>query len=456
MKKKTLLKLIFIVLVVLVNVLILTTASLKTPKNTFVNIEVEADKNIEFQMFYSDGIFDVDHCQTVEYNTPGKKAKISFSIPAEYTKWRIDFGRERANIKIYSLSVTNYGEYDIKHQLLDDDNELKNVLSIEECQEYVLIKTEVDDPQCIFAFGAEYLDHIIDDQIAQRSNLYNIISCLVIDVLTLLILLKSSAIMEMIRDIKNSRKLMLSLAKNDFKTKYVGSYLGIIWAFVQPVITILVYWFVFGIGLKSGSVGDIPFVLWLVAGLVPWFFFSDSLSAGTSTMMEYQYLVKKVVFKISILPIVKVISALFVHLFFMAITIVLYWLHGYTPDLYTLQIVYYSICTFALVLALVYFTCSVVVFFKDTSQLVMVFLQVGIWMTPIMWQVTILPVKWLWIFEAMPMYYIVSGYREALIYKSWFWEKPYEMIYFWVVTLVLLGIGTTVFKKLKVHFADVL
>ena len=289
-----------------------------------------------------------------------------------------------------------------------------------------------------------------------NSTIYNIISCLVIDVLALVIILKSHNIIEMINDVKSSRTLMLNLAKNDFKTKYAGSYLGIFWAFVQPVITILVYWFVFGIGLKSGDVGDIPFVLWLVAGLVPWFFFSDALSAGTATMLEYQYLVKKVVFKISILPIVKVLSALFVHLFFMFITIVLYWLHGYQPDLYTIQIVYYSLCTFVLVLALVYFTCAVVVFFKDTSQLVMIFLQVGIWMTPIMWQVTILPPRFLWIFEAMPMYYIVSGYRDALIYKNWFWEKPYEMIYFWVVTIVLLGIGTTVFKKLKVHFADVL
>ena len=105
------------------------------------------------------------------------------------------------------------------------------------------------------------------------------------------------------------RKLIARLSVNDFKTKFAGSYLGIIWAFVQPVIMIFVYWFVFEKGLKPTPVSDaagvaIPFLLWLMAGLVPWFFFSDALSGGTRALLDYSYLVKKVVFQIDILPIV--------------------------------------------------------------------------------------------------------------------------------------------------------
>ena len=110
-------------------------------------------------------------------------------------------------------------------------------------------------------------------------------------------------------------KLVWKLSKNDFKTKFAGSYLGTIWAFVQPVVTILVYWFVFEKAL--GSQGQItrdgieaPFVIWLMAGLVPWFFFQDALTGGTAVLQEYDYLVKKVVFQIHILPVVKMISAL--------------------------------------------------------------------------------------------------------------------------------------------------
>ena len=79
-------------------------------------------------------------------------------------------------------------------------------------------------------------------------------------------------------ELYQNRQLILSLAKNDFKTKYAGSYLGMVWAFVQPIITILVYWFVFTVGMKAGSASDYPFVLYLVTGLVPWFFFQDALN----------------------------------------------------------------------------------------------------------------------------------------------------------------------------------
>jgi teichoic acid transport system permease protein len=129
----------------------------------------------------------------------------------------------------------------------------------------------------------------------------------------------------MLKEIISNRKLIWDLSKNDFKTRFAGSYLGIIWAFVQPIVTVLVYWFVFekgmhasGINLRSGITA--PFVLWLIAGLVPWFFFQEVLSGGTNALMEYSYLVKKVVFQIDILPIIKLISALFVHLFFIAFT----------------------------------------------------------------------------------------------------------------------------------------
>ena len=73
-------------------------------------------------------------------------------------------------------------------------------------------------------------------------------------------------------ELYRNRRLVLKLAKNDFKTKYAGSYLGIVWAFVQPIVTVLVYWFVFSVGFKAGT-GDlgVPFVLYLVAGIVPGF-----------------------------------------------------------------------------------------------------------------------------------------------------------------------------------------
>lgn len=267
----------------------------------------------------------------------------------------------------------------------------------------------------------------------------------------------------MIKEAWNNRKLILKLAKNDFKTRYAGSYLGIVWAFVQPIITIVVYWFVFEYGLSAGaqlsrSGIEIPFVLWLSAGLIPWFFFSEALSSATNALVEYNYLVKKVVFKIEILPIVKVISSLFVHAFFVAFILILYACYGHFPDGYTLQVIYYSFCMVMLVLAISYTTCAVVVFFRDLSHIIGIILQVGVWATPIMWNFNIIRNQVLqFIFKLNPMFYIVQGYREALIEKTFFWESAMGLtIYFWGLTLMLFVIGRAMFKKLKPHFADVL
>lgn len=206
--------------------------------------------------------------------------------------------------------------------------------------------------------------------------------------------------------------------------------------------------------MRGGS--DIPFVLFLTAGLVPWFYFNEAWTNGTMALLEYNYLVKKVVFKISILPIIKVIGATFVHVFFICILLLIAAFYGYTPTLYTLQIFYYSFCTFVLVLALSYTTCSLVVFMRDISQIISIMLQIGMWATPIMWNFDAISPTWAKILKLNPMVYIVNGYRDAIYGHSWFFEDFFSTMYFWIFTIVVFGIGAVVFKKLKVHFADVL
>lgn len=258
------------------------------------------------------------------------------------------------------------------------------------------------------------------------------------------------------RDLVANRRLILSLAKNDFKTKYASSYLGVLWGFIHPLLTILTYWFVFQVGLRSGDVGETPFILWFIAGIIPWFFFSDSLTGSTNVFHEYSYLVKKVVFKIQLLPAVKIISALFVQLFFTAFIFVVYALYGYTPQLISLQLVYYLFALVALAVSVSLLTSSVVLFFKDLNQIITVVLQIGFWYTPIAWQVTMISDKWTPLFKLNPMFYIVQGYRDTLVDGVLFYQRPLETIYFWLLCVALFTAGLYFFNKLKPHFADIL
>ncbi len=288
-----------------------------------------------------------------------------------------------------------------------------------------------------------------------------IVSCAVIAASCLVFVKLYDKITVLPTELYQSRHLIWKLAKNDFKKRYAGSYLGAVWAMAQPVVTVAMYYVVFDLIMHSraGVLRDgveVPFVLFLTAGLVPWFFFNEALNNGTNALLEYNYLVKKVVFKISILPIIKIIAATFIHAFFVVILLLIAALYGYYPGIYTLQIFYYSFCLFIFVLALCYTTCAVVVFFKDLSQIISIVLQIGMWATPILWSMDGLSENWQIVLKLNPLVYIVNGYRSAIYEKQWFFEDFFSTMYFWIITVVLFGVGALVFKRLKVHFADVL
>ncbi len=265
----------------------------------------------------------------------------------------------------------------------------------------------------------------------------------------------------MIKSIWDNRGLALRLAKNDIKNKFAGSYLGIVWAFIQPIVTVFVYWMIFEVGFKSGDSSNYPFILYLICGIVPWFYFAEALAGGTNCLVEYSYLVKKVVFNIDILPLVKVISALFTHIFFLCLAIIILVCYGYIPGVCIVQLPYYMICNIVLLLGLIHFTSAITVFFKDIYQFVNIFvIQLGVWVTPIMWDAAarladhhVLSV----IFKLNPVYYIVDGFRDSLLYQKWVWEgKGLWTLYFWAITLIILFSGMRFFSKTKPHFADVL
>ena len=288
--------------------------------------------------------------------------------------------------------------------------------------------------------------------------LKKVISCCMLDAALIGFILGYERIVTLPIELYQNRELIWKLAKNDFKSKYAGSYLGIFWAFVQPVVTVLVYWFVFSVGARTDMTGETtyPFVLWLIAGITPWFFFSDALGQGTSALLSYQFLVKKVVFKISILPIIKVISALFIHLFLTLVACILLIICGYYPTIYWIQLPYFTFCVFFLVLGMSYVTCSIVVFFRDLGQIIGIALQVGVWITPIMWDINNLSRPLQMIFKLNPVFYVVDGYRMALLDHMWFFEHFYSTVYFWIFTVASFLFGALVFKRLKVHVADIL
>lgn len=166
----------------------------------------------------------------------------------------------------------------------------------------------------------------------------------------------------LLRSLYESRGLLWQMTKQDFHQRYIGSYLGVFWAFIQPAITVFIFWFVFEVGFKSKPVADFPFVLWLVCGMFPWFFFNDGIMGATNAIIGNSFLVKKVVFRVSLLPIIQILSAFFVHMFFILVLFVMFALYGHWPSIYNLQVLYYLSALICLTFGISLLTSSLVVF----------------------------------------------------------------------------------------------
>ncbi len=259
-----------------------------------------------------------------------------------------------------------------------------------------------------------------------------------------------------LRESFRDRKTIWRLAKNDLRSRFAASFLGGAWAFIQPLVSLLVMWFVFQVGFRSSPVSDVPFIVWLAPAQLVWTFFSDALISGTGCVMEYSYLVRKVNFRVSILPMIKILSAMFIHAFFILFIFFLLLVHGIPFSVYNLQVLYYWFCACVLLLGLCWLTSAMAPFVKDVVNIVGVLTQIGFWATPIFWSPDNMSPMVQNVLKLNPMFYVCRGYRDAFIDHVWFWERGSTNLIFWGMTLVFLFAGAGLFRKLRPQFADVL
>ncbi len=249
---------------------------------------------------------------------------------------------------------------------------------------------------------------------------------------------------------------LLSLVWMEFRKRYLGTIFGVIWTLINPLVTIVLIYLVFRFGFKTQSIGDIPYINWLIPGMLAWFFVSESLVNGCLAVMDYPFLVTKIKFPIHILPIVKILSGVPVHLFLVIIFLFILVIEGNCNIYFWPQIIYYFICACLLCLGLSYMTSACMVFIRDVSNIVGVIVQFLFWATPIFWNPEIVKGTIGYVLIYSPFAYIIMGYRDSILYGVPFWDKPYVSIFFWICTLSFLIGGYSLFQRTKSHFSDVI
>ena len=254
------------------------------------------------------------------------------------------------------------------------------------------------------------------------------------------------------------RKQLFKLAKSDIIKTYKGAALGWAWALIKPAINIFVFWFAFTIGLRHGKdVEGYPFFLWLIAGMIPWFYMRDMITGGAASLRRYTYLVTKIKYPICTIPTFVSMSLFLVHTGLLTIVILIYMAFGYMPDIYYLQLPFYMLLMFLFFTTWGLFASVLAAMSRDFLNLVKSLTTALFWLSGILYNAhEIKPIILRKILMFNPITLVTSGYRDCFVYKEWFWENPVELRNFVIVFLVMAALAVWAYKKLKKDVPDVL
>lgn len=252
-----------------------------------------------------------------------------------------------------------------------------------------------------------------------------------------------------------NRNVMYELTKRDFRSKYITNLLGMTWAILEPLAMMVILYIVFTYLRSSGPVSNVPFSLYLLTGLISYDFFNKTINSALKSIKDFSFLIRKVKFRIAVLPLVKISSEVLIHLIIIALVMIILLFKGIPVTLAWLQIFYYLFASIVLLIGISWFTASLSLFLPDLKYIITIVMRVLFFFTPIFWSADKVTGLFKTLLQLNPLYYLVTGYRDSLLYDIPFWEKPQQTLFFWGITALFMVLGVFTFKRLRPHFADV-
>lgn len=253
-------------------------------------------------------------------------------------------------------------------------------------------------------------------------------------------------------------KTIVKLAKIDLIKTYRGSALGWAWAIIKPTVTIFVYHFIFSVGLRAPRlIEGYPYFLWLISGIVPWFYMGEMIVQGTGAIRKYAHLVTKMSFPVSTISTFVSFSKLFVNLCMLTLVIIIFVLSGYPIDIYFLQLPVYILMMYIFFTGWALFSSPLAAISKDFANLVKSFITAIFWLSGVIWDTSNVSDPLAKAFLRInPITYLTTGFRNVFIYKKWFFEDVESLIIFGAVTLVMLILAVLTYNRLRKDIPDVL
>lgn len=255
--------------------------------------------------------------------------------------------------------------------------------------------------------------------------------------------------MKIFKELYNYRELLKTNIKKEVRGKYKGSWLGILWTFLNPLLMLAVYAFVFPYILR---VKVDNYTIFMIVALIPWNFFTTAVQTGAGCVVANGNILKKVYFPREIIPISITVSQLVNFLITCIIMFVFILFSGVGFSVHLLLLPLIILIQFVLILAINFIISAITVFVHDVDHFVSVILTLGFYATPIVYLSSMLPEKFQWAMVANPMAVLVEAYRSVLYYHQ---MPNMVLIGIWaLISISLLVIGYMIFKKLEKSFVE--
>jgi ABC-type polysaccharide/polyol phosphate export permease len=253
--------------------------------------------------------------------------------------------------------------------------------------------------------------------------------------------------------VSQNRYPLFFLIERDFRARYTGSAVGVMWSLIQPLMMVGVYSLIFSL-VFGRRIGNTPFALWLFCALLPWMTFSEIVKGSAGIIEKYRSLVTKTSFQPEVLVLVVIGAAVTNHVMGFAVLLALLLLVNQTMGLLILTVPFYLACLVFFSLGLGWLVSSLNVFLKDVGQAIGVILQLWFYLTPIIYPSSIIPEKFRALLCLNPLYFVTEGYRRGLLSNEG--VVVHDLVVFSCLTIGCLMMGGYVFRRLKGQFTEVL
>lgn len=245
------------------------------------------------------------------------------------------------------------------------------------------------------------------------------------------------------------RELLKSNVKKDIRGKYKGSFLGVLWSFINPLLTVVVYAIVFPYILR---VKQDNYLIFLIVGVLPWTFVTNVVVTGTRSILDNAEIIKKVYFPREILPISVATSGLVNFMISCLIIIVFVIGSGIGLSIYAFLLPVIAIIQYLLLLGIILITSGINIYMRDLEYIINFFMNMLFYATPIIYSVEMFPEKFRWILQINPLSNIITAYRDIIFYKQ-MPDIP-VLIGTAIFSVLLVIVGYAVFRKLEKGFAE--